>query len=64
MVGPRTFSTGDPLYRGDGARQNDLSSYEETRHAIRRLKSWGAERVNALQGQEEKITFSLPKSLQ
>jgi len=42
MIGPRTFSTGDPLYRGDGARQNELSSYEETAHAVRRLTSWGA----------------------
>ena len=42
MIGPRTYSTGDPLYRGDGARQNDLSSYEETEHNIRRLESWGA----------------------
>lgn len=42
MIGPRTFSTGDPLYHGDGARQNDLSSYEEAAHDVRRLKSWGA----------------------
>jgi len=42
MIGPRTFSTGDPLYRGDAARQNDLSSHEETAHAVRRLASWGA----------------------
>jgi Tol biopolymer transport system component len=42
MVGPRTFSTGDPLYRGDGARQNDLTSYEVTEQNIERLASWGA----------------------
>jgi Tol biopolymer transport system component/imidazolonepropionase-like amidohydrolase len=42
MIGPRTFSTGDPLYRGDAARQNELSSYEEAAHDVRRLKSWGA----------------------
>ncbi|MDT8340679.1 MAG: amidohydrolase family protein, partial [Longimicrobiales bacterium] len=42
MIGPRTFSTGDPLYRGDAARQNDLSSLEETAANVRRLKSWGA----------------------
>ncbi|MEE8583332.1 MAG: amidohydrolase family protein [Acidobacteriota bacterium] len=41
-IGPRTFSTGDPLYRGDGPRQNELSSYEVTEQNIRRLKSWGA----------------------
>jgi Tol biopolymer transport system component len=42
MIGPRTYSTGDPLYRGDAARQNDLSSYEETAYNVRRLKDWGA----------------------
>ncbi len=42
LVGPRSFSTGDPLYRGDGPRQNDLSSYEVTEQNINRLVSWGA----------------------
>ncbi len=42
MVGPRTFSTGDPLYRGDAPRQNDLSDYQATRANVRRLASWGA----------------------
>lgn len=42
MIGPRTFSSGDPLYRGDAARQNELSSYEETAWNVRRLKDWGA----------------------
>ncbi|MBX6363740.1 MAG: PD40 domain-containing protein [Gemmatimonadetes bacterium] len=42
MIGPRTFSTGDPLYRGDGPRQNDLSSYEVTERNVARLQSWGA----------------------
>jgi len=42
LIGPRTFSTGDPLYRGDAARQNDLSSYEVTDDNIARLQSWGA----------------------
>ncbi len=43
MVGPRTFSTGDPLYGfGDAARQNRLTSLEGTVHEVRRLKSWGA----------------------
>jgi hypothetical protein len=40
--GPRTFSTGDPLYAGDNARQNDLTSYEVAEDNIRRLVSWGA----------------------
>ena len=42
VVGPRTFSTGDPLYNGDGARQNELSSYEVAEQNINRLASWGA----------------------
>lgn len=42
MIGPRTFSTGDPLYRGDGQRSNDLTSYEVAEQNIRRLVSWGA----------------------
>jgi Tol biopolymer transport system component len=42
LIGPRTFTTGDPLYRGDGARQNELSSYQVTRENVDRLQSWGA----------------------
>jgi len=42
LIGPRTFTTGDPLYRGDAARQNDLTSYEVAEENIDRLQSWGA----------------------
>lgn len=42
ILGPRTFSTGDPLYRGDGGNQNELSSYEVAEENIHRLKSFGA----------------------
>ncbi len=42
ILGPRTFSTGDPLYRGDGRNQNDLTSYEVAEENIHRLKSFGA----------------------
>ncbi len=42
VVGSRTFSTGDPLYRGDGSRNNDLTSYEVAEQNIKRLASWGA----------------------
>lgn len=42
LTGPRSFSTGEPLYMGDGARQNDLKSYDVTDREITRLKSWGA----------------------
>lgn len=42
MIGPRTYSTGDPLYGfGDAARQNALTSYEQTDQDVMRLKSWG-----------------------
>ena len=42
VVGPRTYSTGDPLYRGDGPRQNEITSYEVAEQNINRLASWGA----------------------
>ena len=42
VVGPRAFSTGDPLYAGDRGRQNDLSSFEVTQQNVNRLGSWGA----------------------
>jgi imidazolonepropionase-like amidohydrolase len=42
MIGPRTYSTGDPLYRGDAARQNEITSYEVAEQNIDRLQSWGA----------------------
>jgi Tol biopolymer transport system component len=42
MIGPRTFSTGDPLYRGDAARQNELGSFDAAKQNVARLMSWGA----------------------
>jgi Tol biopolymer transport system component len=42
MVGPRVFSTGDPLYAGDGSRQEEFTSLETAEHGIRKLKAWGA----------------------
>lgn len=42
IIGPRTFSTGDPLYSGDRGRQNELTSREITEQNVKRLKSWGA----------------------
>jgi imidazolonepropionase-like amidohydrolase len=41
-VGPRAFSSGDPLYRGDGPRQNEITSYEVAEQNVTRLQSWGA----------------------
>ncbi len=42
IVGPRVFTTGDPLYAGDGSRQEDFSSYEVAEAGIRKLARWGA----------------------
>jgi hypothetical protein len=42
IVGPRVFSTGDPLYSGDGSRQVEISSYDDAENLITRLSSWGA----------------------
>jgi Tol biopolymer transport system component len=42
IIGPRTFSTGDPLYRGDAARNNDLSSPAVAKDNVVRLADWGA----------------------
>ena len=42
IIGPRTFSTGEPLYNGDAARQNDLTSESVTAENVERLQSWGA----------------------
>ena len=41
MIGPRTFSCGDPLYAGNGSRNNDLTSLEVTEENIKRLSSYG-----------------------
>ncbi len=42
LIGPRQFSTGDPLYNRDGPRNNLLTSYEAAENEIAALKSWGA----------------------
>jgi len=42
LVGPRVFTTGDPLYAGNGVRQHDMASFEQADHSIARLKEWGA----------------------
>jgi Tol biopolymer transport system component len=49
MIGPRTFSTGDPLYRGDAARQNELGTRATTEQEVARLKSWGAVSIKQYQ---------------
>ncbi len=42
VVGPRVFTTGDPLYSGDGSRQEEFTSYEVAEAGIKKLASWGA----------------------
>jgi imidazolonepropionase-like amidohydrolase len=42
LIGPRVFSTGDPVYNGDAGRQDDLASYRVADDEITRLVSWGA----------------------
>ncbi len=42
MIGPRSFSTGDPVYSGDGARRNEITSYEVAERNVARLMAWGA----------------------
>jgi imidazolonepropionase-like amidohydrolase len=54
IVGPRVYSTGDPLYAGDHARQNELKSLEQTRQEVRRLKSYGAVSLKQYQQPERR----------
>jgi Tol biopolymer transport system component/imidazolonepropionase-like amidohydrolase len=54
VVGPRVYSTGDPLYAGDHARQNELKSLEQTRQEVRRLKSYGAVSLKQYQQPERR----------
>jgi Tol biopolymer transport system component len=60
VVGPRSFSTGDPLFRGDWTRTNAIESYADAENEIRRLRSWGAvsikEYLQARRAQRQWIT--------
>ena len=47
MVGPRMYSTGDPMYNGDGSRQNDIRSYQDAEDNNERLTSWGATAIKS-----------------
>ncbi len=40
-IGPRTYSTADPLHNGSGPHGNELTSYEVTEHELTRLASYG-----------------------
>lgn len=42
VLGPRTFTTADPIYGGDGPRQNAITSYEVADDTVERQSSWGA----------------------
>jgi len=47
-IGPRTFSSGDPLYSGDAERPNEISSYKVAEENIDRLVSWGCHHDEAV----------------
>jgi imidazolonepropionase-like amidohydrolase len=42
VVGPRVYSTGDPLYAGDGSRQEDFTTAAVAEAGVLKLKHWGA----------------------
>ena len=42
LIGPRSYSTGDPLYNRASPRQNLITSRDVAEENIQRLKSWGA----------------------
>jgi Tol biopolymer transport system component len=42
VIGPRVFATGDPLYSGDGPRQNEITSAEVAEQNVNRLANWGS----------------------
>ena len=56
MIGPRTFSSGDPLYAGNGFRNNDLTSLEVTEENIKRLSSYGSLHAEAISPAKTRTT--------
>ena len=42
VVGPRTFGTGDPLFRSDWLRNSEIRTYRDAENEIERVRSWGA----------------------
>lgn len=54
VVGPRVYSTGDPLYAGDGSRHNELKTRENTHEDIKRLKAYGAVSLKQYQQPERR----------
>ena len=42
ITGPRMFSTGENLSPGDGPRTNEIATYDDALHEVRRLADWGA----------------------
>lgn len=54
IVGPRVWSTGDPLYAGDHSRMNELKSLDVTRNEILRLKAYGAVSLKQYQQPERR----------
>jgi Tol biopolymer transport system component/imidazolonepropionase-like amidohydrolase len=54
IVGPRVFSTGDPLYAGDHSRHNELKTLDHARREVRRLRSYGAVSLKQYQQPERR----------
>ena len=54
VVGPRVFSTGDPLYAGDRSRHNALKTLDDARREARRLQSYGAVSLKQYQQPERR----------
>ena len=42
VLGPRAFSTGDPVYAGDGTGKNIINQLQDAEDNAERLASWGA----------------------
>jgi hypothetical protein len=54
IVGPRVFSTGDPLYAGDRSRHNALKTLDDARREAKRLQSYGAVSLKQYQQPERR----------
>jgi Tol biopolymer transport system component/imidazolonepropionase-like amidohydrolase len=54
IVGPRVFSTGDPLYAGDRSRHNAIKSLDDARREAKRLQSYGAVSLKQYQQPERR----------
>ena len=49
QVGPRMYSTGPSLSSGTGARRGSIETFEDARHEVKRLVSYGARSIKEYQ---------------